>query len=60
MRPRPTDRAEAGPPPVNREITISEGITVKELSEKLDVKASLVIKQLVCGNIFATINETLN
>ena len=31
---------EAGPPPINREITISEGITVKELSEKLDVKAS--------------------
>ena len=24
-----------GPPPINREITISEGITVKELSEKL-------------------------
>ncbi len=31
---------QAGPPPINREITISEGITVKELSEKLDVKAN--------------------
>src|SRR3989449_1926324 len=32
---RPTVRREApsGPPPINREITISEGITVKELSE---------------------------
>ena len=48
------------PPPVNREITISEGITVKELSEKLDVKASLVIKKLVDRNIFATINQTLD
>jgi translation initiation factor IF-2 len=34
------------PPPVDREITIAEGITVKELSEKLGVKANLVIKRL--------------
>jgi translation initiation factor IF-2 len=52
--------AEAGPPPVNREITISEGITVKELSEKLDVKAALVIKKLLDRNVFATINQTLD
>jgi len=58
---RPVKReAPAGPPPVSREITISEGITVKELSEKLDVKASLVIKKLVDRNIFATINQTLD
>jgi translation initiation factor IF-2 len=58
---RPVRReAPSGPPPVNREITISEGITVKELSEKLDVKASLVIKKLVDRNIFATINQTLD
>jgi translation initiation factor IF-2 len=58
---RPVRReTPSGPPPVNREITISEGITVKELSEKLDVKASLVIKKLVDRNIFATINQTLD
>jgi translation initiation factor IF-2 len=59
---RPTGRrhVDSGPPPVNREITISEGITVKELSEKLDVKANLVIKKLVDRNIFATINQTLD
>jgi translation initiation factor IF-2 len=58
---RPTRReAPAGPPPVNRDITISEGITVKELSEKLDVKANLVIKKLVDRGIFATINQTLD
>jgi len=58
---RPVKReVPAGPPPVNREITVSEGITVKELSEKLDVKASLVIKKLVDRNIFATINQTLD
>jgi len=58
---RPTRReAPSGPPPINREITISEGITVKELSEKLDVKANFVIKKLVDRGIFATINQTLD
>lgn len=53
-------REVAPPPPINRDITISEGITVKELSEKLDVKANLVIKKLVDRGIFATINQTLD
>ncbi len=58
---RPVRReAPAGPPPINRDITISEGVTVKELSEKLDVKANLVIKKLVDRGIFATINQTLD
>jgi translation initiation factor IF-2 len=58
---RPQRRqVESGPPPINREITISEGITVKELSEKLDVKANLVIKKLFDRSIFATINQTLD
>jgi len=58
---RPARRqVEAGPPPINRAITISEGITVKELSEKLDVKANLVIKKLLDRGIFATINQTLD
>ena len=53
-------QVESGPPPINREITISEGITVKELSEKLDVKANLVMKKLMDRGIFATINQTLD
>ena len=58
---RPVRReAPAGPPPISRDITISEGVTVKELSEKLDVKANLVIKKLVDRGIFATINQTLD
>ncbi len=47
-------------PSVNRQITIAEGITVKELSEKLGLKANLVIKKLVERKIFATINQTLD
>ena len=58
---RPQTRREfAAPPPINRDITVSEGITVKELSEKLDVKANFVIKKLVDRGIFATINQTLD
>ena len=59
LRPVRRDQQQ-GPPPINRDITISEGITVKELSEKLDVKANLVIKKLVDRGIFATINQTLD
>jgi translation initiation factor IF-2 len=42
------------------EITISEGITVKELCEKLDVKAALIMKKLMDKGIFVAINQTLN
>ncbi len=45
---------------VNKQITIAEGVTVKELSEKLGLKASLVIKRLFERKIFATINQTLD
>ncbi len=47
-------------PTIDREITVSEGITVKELSEKLGVKANLVIKKLVEKKVFATINQALD
>jgi translation initiation factor IF-2 len=50
----------SGPPPVTREITLSEGVTVKELAEKLNEKASSIIKKLVDRGIFATINQTLD
>ncbi|HUA21816.1 MAG TPA: translation initiation factor IF-2 [Bryobacteraceae bacterium] len=57
----PIRRSEAAaPPPIDREITISEGVTVKELSEKLGIKANLVIKKLVEKKIFATINQNLD
>jgi translation initiation factor IF-2 len=54
-------RAEAfEPPPIDREITIAEGITVRELSEKLGIKATLVVKRLLEKKILATINQTLD
>ena len=60
LRPSTRRQAPSGPPPVSREITVTEGITVKELSEKLDVKAGIVIKKLMDRNILATINQTLD
>lgn len=44
----------------NKEIMISEGITVKELSEKLGIRTNQVIKKLVEKKIFATINQHLD
>ena len=58
---RPSFRREAeAPVAVNKQITVAEGVTVKELSEKLGLKANLVIKKLFDRKIFATINQTLD
>jgi translation initiation factor IF-2 len=46
--------------PITRKITITEGVAVKELSEKLGVRAKDVIKRLLDKGIFATINQTLD
>ncbi len=50
-------------PAVRREpihITITEGITVKELAEKLEVRAKDVIKGLMGRGMLATINQSLD
>ena len=56
MPPRPLVPEEV---PITRKITITEGIAIKELSEKLEVRAKDVIKRLLDKGIFATINQTL-
>ncbi len=43
-----------------REITITEGITVRDLAEKLDVRAKDVLKELLDRGIFASINQALD
>jgi len=64
-RERPMPRAERPAPsvftplPVTREITISEGNTVKELAEKLDIKAKDLIQRLINRGILATINQAM-
>jgi len=46
--------------PITCKITITEGISVKEISEKLGARAKDVIKRLLDKGIFATINQTLD
>ncbi|HUZ48038.1 MAG TPA: translation initiation factor IF-2 [Terriglobia bacterium] len=45
---------------ITRTITITEGVSVKELSEKLEVRARDVLKRLLDKGVFATINQTLD
>ncbi|MEO5922453.1 MAG: translation initiation factor IF-2 [Bryobacteraceae bacterium] len=60
LRPQQRRQQEFIQPDVDREITFAEGITVKELSEKLGIKANLLVKRLVDRKIYATINQTLD
>jgi len=53
-------RAAAAPIVVDREVTITEGITVKDLSEKLGVKVRDLIRRLLDQGVIATINHTLD
>ncbi len=56
----PAARGSEEAPPISREIVVSEGITVKELSEKLGIKANALMKKLVDKGVFATINQALD
>jgi translation initiation factor IF-2 len=52
--------ATAVPPPITRTITMAEGMTVKDLAEKLDVRAKDVLKKLLDRRMLVTINTTLD
>ena len=47
-------------PRPQRDINITEGITVRELSEKLDVRAKDLLKVLLDKGVFASINQALD
>jgi len=67
-----TDRVEAPAakvvefprPPVSPEefkpIAITEGVTLKELAEKMDIKSKYIIQKLISKGILASINQTLD
>jgi translation initiation factor IF-2 len=48
------------PLPITRDITIPEGISVKDLAEKLDVRAKDLIARLLARGVMATVNQTLD
>ena len=58
-RPSYTPQIEA-PPPITRIITLAEGMTVKDLAEKLEVKPKDVMKKLMDRRMIMTINTTLD
>ena len=43
-----------------RDITITEGITIRDLAEKLDVRAKDLLKTLLDRGVFASINQALD
>ncbi len=48
------------PLPITREITVTEGISVKDLAEKLDIRAKDLIATLLMGGVFVTVNQSLD
>jgi translation initiation factor IF-2 len=50
----------AAPPPVTRTITLAEGMTVKDLADKLDVRVKDVLAKLLNKRLMMTINSTLD
>ncbi len=50
----------ASPPPVTRTITLAEGMTVKDLADKLDLRVKDVLAKLLMKRLMVTINSTLD
>jgi translation initiation factor IF-2 len=53
--PRPPARPEDFRP-----VAITEGVTLKELSEKMEIKSKYIIQKLISKGILASINQTLD
>ncbi len=47
------------PVPITKAITVTEGISVKELAEKLDVRGKDLIAMLLMKGVFVTVNQSL-
>ena len=58
--PRFSTQISNEPLPITRSITITEGISVKDLAEKLEVRAKDIIARLLTRGVFATVNQTLD
>ncbi len=50
----------SAPPPISRTITLAEGMTVKDLADKLDVRPKDVLAKLLMKRLMMTINQTLD
>jgi len=50
----------SAPPPVTRTITLAEGMTVKDLADKLELRVKDVLAKLLMKRLMLTINSTLD
>ncbi|HTV82579.1 MAG TPA: translation initiation factor IF-2 [Acidobacteriaceae bacterium] len=57
---RATAQIPTGPVPITRTITVTEGISVKDLAEKLEIRAKDLIATLLVRGVFVTVNQTLD
>ena len=48
------------PLPITKTITVTEGISVKDLAEKLDVRGKDLIATLLMRGVFVTVNQSLD
>jgi translation initiation factor IF-2 len=48
------------PVPITREITVTEGISVKDLAEKLEIRGKDLISTLLMRGVFVTVNQSLD
>jgi translation initiation factor IF-2 len=48
------------PLPITRTITVTEGISVKDLAEKLDIRGKDLIATLLMKGVFVTVNQSLD
>ena len=46
--------------PITRTITVTEGISVKDLAEKLGVRGKDLIATLLMRGVFVTVNQSLD
>jgi translation initiation factor IF-2 len=58
--PPPRLSLSSEPLPITRAITIPEGVSVKDLAEKLGIRAKDLIARLLARGVFATVNQTLD
>jgi translation initiation factor IF-2 len=58
--PPPRFQVSNEPLPITRTITIAEGISVKDLAEKLGIRAKDLIARLLAKGAMATVNQTLD
>ncbi len=56
----PSQPMVAPPPPVTRSVTLAEGMTVKDLADKLEVRVKDVLAKLLMKRMMMTINSPLD